>query len=438
VAAINQTQVLMAPKPRVTRQAALEELARRQGKLAQSGSFLLENYLFDKQLAFVKDPAPFKTAVTTRRAGKTIACAADLMHTATSCPGIIVLYITLSRQNAKRLVWPTIHKLNGQFGLNGVANEADLSMKFPNGSTLYVLGAADRTAIENFRGLPLKKVYLDESQSFPSYIEPLVDEVIGPALMDYDGQLILIGTPSPIPNGYFYDLTKNNKWSHHFWSFFDNPKMPFLKMGKTHQDMLDRELIRRGVKVDDPSIQREWFGRWVVDENSLVYRYNAPKNDFKALPSPSSGLTHAWTYIIGVDLGFKDADAIAVLAYSAGHPETYLVDEVVTRGQDISALCAQIDEITKRYDIEKIIVDAGGLGKKITEEIAKRFLIPMVPAEKTRKNEYIELMNDALRRGHFKIKATSLAAHDATKVEWDHDRSTPDKMVISDRFHSDI
>jgi hypothetical protein len=419
---------------KLTRREALEELARRKGLIANRGTFRLEDYLFDKQLAFVLDPAPFKEATTTRRAGKTISCAADLVHTALASEDVIVLYITLSRKNAKRLVWPEFKKLNDRFALGGDVNESDLSLRFPNRSMLYILGANDRTSIEDFRGLAIKKVYLDESQSFPSYIEQLIDDVLGPALMDHNGQLILIGTPGPIPSGYFYDLTKNKNWSHHSWSFFDNPRLPFLQRGLTHQDMLQRELTRRGVSINDPSIQREWFGKWVVDENSLVYHYNQGVNDYGSLPSEMANAT----YILGVDLGFEDSDALAVLAYGEQSPITYLVEEVVTRRQDITALCAQIESLRQKYDISKIVVDTGGLGKKITEEISKRFQVPMVAAEKVRKVEYIELMNDALRTGTLKIKANSRFAHDAQKVEWDHDHSTPDKKVISKRFHSDI
>lgn len=419
------------PKPKISKHDALRELARRRG--LDKSIFSLDNYLFDKQLSFVNDPAPFKIGVTTRRAGKTISCVADLTNTALADSECIVLYITLSRKNAKRLVWPEFKRLNDKYALGGEVNESDLSIKYPNGSMLYILGASDRTSIEDFRGLALKKVYLDESQSFPNYIEQLVDDVLGPALMDHNGQLILIGTPGPIPNGYFYELTKNTGWSQHNWSYFDNPKLPFLAKGLSHQDMLDRELRRRGVKIDDPSIQREWYGRWVVDESSLVYHYSPTKNHYDSLPREVE-----WTYIIGVDLGFDDADALAVLAYSEKDPNTYLVEEVVTKGQDISALCGQIGVLVKRYGVTKIVVDTGGLGKKITEEIAKRFTVPMIAAEKQRKSEYIELMNDALRTGTFKIKAKSQFAHDASKVEWDHDKSTPDKKVISSRFHSDI
>lgn len=418
---------------------ALEELARRKGLIDVPGTFNLSRHLFDKQLAFVEDPNPFKMAVTTRRAGKTISCVADLTHTALAHPNCIVLYITLSRKNAKRLVWPEFKKINTKYQLGAEPNESDLTLTFPNGSVVYILGAADRTSIEDFRGLAIKKVYLDESQSFPAYIEQLIDDVLGPALMDYDGQLILIGTPGPIPNGYFYDLSRNPNWSHHHWSFFDNPKLPFLAKGLTHQDMLARELKRRGVKVTDPSIQREWFGKWIVDESSLVYHYKKELNDYGEVPTlEGRSNISGWTYLLGVDLGFEDSDALAVLAYSDASPNIYLVEERITKHQDLTRLFSQVAELNDKYHFDKIVVDTGGLGKKIAEEMMKRWGQAVIAADKARKAEKIELFNDALRTGRFKAKADSRFAHDASKVEWDHDKSTPDRLVISDRFHSDI
>lgn len=405
----------------------LKELARR-----ESRQFKIEDYLFDKQLKFVLDPAPFKLAVTTRRAGKSVSCAADLTNECINSPDVVCLYITLSRKNAKRLIWPWFKKLNREYNLGGVTNESDLSITYPNGSILYILGASDRQSIEDVRGLSIKKAYLDESQSFPEYIKELVDEVIGPALMDHAGTLVLIGTPGPIPTGYFYELTKNKEWSQHKWSFFDNYKLPFLKRGITHQDILDRELKRRGVSTDDPSIRREWFAEWSLDVDSLVYRYNTAVNAFKDVPKL------AWNYILGVDMGYDDADALAVLAWHESTPDTYVMEEIITRGQDITELVQQIESLRKRYDISKIVVDTGGLGKKITEEISRRYKIAVQPADKNRKFEYIELMNGALRTGTLKARPESRFAQDCMKVEWDHDKSTPSRKVVSSRFHSDI
>lgn len=394
--------------------------------------FALEDFLFKEQLDFVRDPAPFKTAVCTRRSGKTIACAADLIYTAKNNRGVICVYITLSRSNAKKIIWPEIKKINRDYQLGGVPNESELSLRFPKeDSVVYCSGASDKTEIEKFRGLAIKKAYLDESQSFPQYIKDLVDDVISPALMDYAGVLCLIGTPGPVPTGFFYDCANSSDWSHHAWTFWSNPYIA-LKSGLTHKEVLDRELKRRGVSSEDPSIQREWFGKWILDSDALVFHYKKERNDYFDIPEKDL------TYILGVDFGYSDADAIAVLAWSENSPVTYLVDELVVNKQGITELARQIESFQRRYNVSKIVADFGALGKKISEEIIRRFHIPLEPADKTRKIESIELLNDAMRRGHFKAKANSRFANDCMLVEWDKDKSSPEKKIVSNRFHSDI
>lgn len=395
--------------------------------------FNLSQFLFDKQLEFVEDPAPFKVAVCSRRAGKTISCAAHLIHTCINTPKITCLYITLSRNNAKKIIWKELLAINEQFKLKGMTDETELSLTFPNGSMLYLSGAKDQSEIEKFRGLSIKLCYIDECQSFKEYIKDLIDDIIAPALIDYAGSLCLIGTPGAVPAGYFHECGVTNEvWSKHAWTFWDNPHIA-LKSGKTHQAILDRELKRRGVSIDDPSIQREWFGKWVLDLNSLLIQYTENKNDYKELPKE-----HKWNYILGIDVGWRDADALCVLAWSETTPATYLVEEVATVKQGITELVEQAQVLMKKYNVYKIVMDMGGLGKKIGEEMIRRHQIPVEAADKSRKMENIAFLNDALRRGHFKANSKSRFAHDSYMVEKDRDKSTPERIVVSDRFHSDI
>ncbi len=396
--------------------------------------FKLEEFLFEQQLQFVLDPARFKTAVTTRRSGKTVSCAADLINTCLETSDVTCVYVTLTRGVAKRNIWPELKRIARKFKLGIEANESDLSIHFTNGSIIYLSGAADKADIEKFRGLSIKKVYLDECQSFPIYIQELIDEVLAPALMDHAGSLVLIGTPGPVPAGYFYECANSSTWSHHFWSFFDNNHFPALKKGYTHQAILQEELDRTGLTVDHPKIQREWYGKWVLDKNSLVYQYNKEKCHWEGtLPASSD-----YTFIMGVDIGFHDADAICVLAYSEESHTTYLIEELITTRQGITELAEQIATLRDRYGVEKIVMDTGGLGKKISEELSSRYKLAVEAADKTRKVEYIELLNDDLRTGRLRAKNTSQFAQDCLKVEWDFEKSTPDKRKISDRFHSDI
>lgn len=397
--------------------------------------FRLEDYLFKEQLDFVRDPSAFKVGVTSRRAGKTVSCAADLVYTALETEDVVCLYVTLARTVAKRNIWPEIKRINRKFKLGLELNESDLSATTPNGSVIYLSGASDKTEIEKFRGLAIKKVYLDECQSFASYIQELIDEVLAPALMDYAGSLILIGTPGPVPSGYFWESAehpvKSKGFSQHRWSFFNNPHIQ-IKSGRTHQEMLDRELKRSGLAIDAPKIRREWFGEWVLDRNSLVFQYDGSKCHFERLDAGD------YEFILGVDVGFNDADALALIAWSPDTRNTYLLEEHITKKQGVTELAEQIRALQSKYSISKIVIDTGGLGNKISEEMSRRFGIALEPADKTRKAEYIELLNDDLRTGRFKAKRDGRFAQDCMKVEWDFDKSRPDRKVVSDRFHSDI
>lgn len=408
---------------------------RQQQRAATNLRFNLKDYLFPEQLRFVEDENPFKVAVCSRRSGKTVACAAHLIDTAIRFQGVVCLYVTLSRNNAKKIVWRELLNLNRSYELQGKTDLTELSITFPNGSVIYLSGAKDKSEIEKFRGLAIKLCYIDECQSFREYIEELIDDVISPALIDYAGTLCLIGTPGPIPSGYFHDAATNpsNTWSKHSWTFFDNPFIT-QKSGKTHQQMLDRELKRRGVTITNASIQREWFGKWVLDTESLWLHYDPSVNDLTgALPASQD-----WTFCMGVDLGFNDSDAICVLGWSNKDPVTYLIEECINPKQGITELVEQINEIRSRYNISKMVCDEGGLGKKLAEEIRRRHHIPLQPADKTRKMENAEFLNDAMRTQMFKGFRHSRFSQDCNLVEIDRDKSRPDKTILSDRYHSDI
>lgn len=403
--------------------------------------FSLDAFLFDKQLKFVQDPRPYKIAVCSRRSGKTIACAADLIDTALRHKEVVCLYITLSRNNAKKLIWPEIKKINRKYNLGGIEDATELSIQFPNGSFIYLSGAKDASEIEKFRGLALKKCYIDECQSFREYIEELIDDIITPALLDYAGTLCLIGTPGPIPAGYFAEVAgvvkdkqkASESWAHHGWTFFDNPFIK-EKSGMSHEDLLGRELRRRGVSADDPSIQREFFGRWVLDSDSLWIKYNKDINHYDKLDVSR----HKYTYIMGIDLGYNDADAIAVLAYADTDPNTYLVEELVADKQGMTELVQQIRALEAKYAVSKMVIDEGGLGKKLAEEMRRRHALPVQPADKARKQENVAFLNDALRSGRFKAKYDSNFAKDSYLVEIDRAKSTPDKIKLTTDYHSDI
>jgi hypothetical protein len=435
----------------ITKHSLLKELAKRKKESPESNPLILADFLFEKQLKFVQDESPFKVAVCSRRAGKSTSVAGDLVATAYSTPECTALYITGTRTDAKKIIWAEALKFNRKHNLGGVANISELTISFPNGSIVRLAGAKDEQEIEKIRGQlpPVKKVFIDECQSIRDRVlVKLIDDVLEASLLDFAGSICLLGTPGPVKAGYFYRMSHNldedsrpladSVWSVHGWTFFDNPHIP-LKSKTTHNALLDRTLKRRGVSIDHPSIQREFFGRWEADTDSLLIHYNQQKNDFIHLPPTDEfGTPIKYNYILGIDVGYMDADAIAVLAWSDKNPNVYLVEEKVVRKQDITDLVNLINQTASNYDVTKFVMDAGALGKKIQEEIIRRYGVPVEAADKTRKMENIALLNDFLRSGRFRAKPGSKFAQDSYLVEIDRDKSTPDRIAVSTRYHSDI
>lgn len=398
-------------------------------KASEAPKFTLESYCFDKQLAFIHDPAKFKVAVCSRRAGKTVACAADLYNTALNQIGDVA-YITLNRGTAKAIIWRDLLKLDKIYKTNAHIDRQELTITFDNGNMIVVTGAKDDSEIEKFRGRKFRKIYIDEGQSFRSYIKEFVDDVLVPSLMDYNGSLVLIGTPGPVPAGYFYEISSPaSTWAKYKWTIHDNPWI-LKQSGLTPAAQIATIATSRGVSVDDPSIRREYFGEWIKDTNSLVFQFNPSLNIYSNMPAGN------WQYIFGIDIGYMDSDAIAVLAYDFTQNSVYLIEEVITAKQDITSLADQIKLLQLKYEPIKMVMDAGALGKKIQEELLVRHQLVLEAAAKERKHEFIALMNGDLRSGRFKAFEGSKFAEDCNLVTWDWD--DPVKPRISDKYHSDI
>ncbi|MDQ3023818.1 MAG: Hint domain-containing protein, partial [bacterium] len=336
----------------------------------------------------------------------------------------------LSRINAKRIVWRQLLDLNREHALGGLPNETELYIRFPNGSQIYLSGAKDAGEVEKFRGLSLKTVVVDEAQSFRPYLKTLIDDVLVPCLWDVQGELVLIGTPGPVSFGTFWEAFSGKTWSAHHWTIHDNPHIERLS-GKTPEEILAEERKRRGINETDPTYQRESLGRWVNDLTSLVFHYDGARNGSVVDTRPER-------YVLGVDVGHDDADAIAVLGWGGTSPNLYLVEEHVEAKAGVSALTSAIERLYRKYDPERVVMDFGGLGKKMSVDIRERFGIPVVAAEKTEKFAHIELLNDALRTGKLHAAPDSRFAQDCLLVQWDMDARAKGKMAVSGAYHSDI
>jgi len=378
----------------------------------------------------------------TRRAGGTVALATWYLEGALEPPYANQLYVTSTLKNAKRLIWPTLKKLNTKYALGGVPNETEAFMRFPNVENepvIYLGGAKDKEEIEKIRGYEggVKRAAIDEVQAIrASILTTLVDDIIEPSLFDYDGTLSLVGTPGPVLAGYFYEADEGEQrhaWEHFFLDMRNNPHLK-TKSGKDPEAILAELRARRRWSEDNATYRREYRGQWVTDSDALALHYDRQRNACDRQDAPVPG----WRYILVFDIGFDDADAIGVLGWAPHDRRLHLVKELITRKQGITELGNQLKMLTKVFNPERTVGDLGALGKKIGAELQNRWGLNVEAADKQRKAEHVGLLDDALLTGSFLAPTDSVFAEDCAIVQWDADARAKNVLVFDDSYHSDI
>tara|TARA_Y100000310_G_scaffold340739_2_gene437562 strand:- start:606 stop:1118 length:513 start_codon:yes stop_codon:yes gene_type:complete len=88
----------------------------------------------------------------------------------------------------------------------------------------------------------------------------------------------------------------------------------------------------------------------------------------------------------------------------------------------VAEIAEKIKRLEERYRFVRSVVDTGGLGKMITEEMNKRFELNLFPAEKARKLDHITLMNSDFERGRIQVvkgPRTEVYVDELDLLEWD-------------------
>src|SRR5262249_2230472 len=152
-----------------------------------------------------------------------------MIDVAISTPEIACLYISATRQSAKKMAWGPLLTLNREYQLGGVPNYSELSMRFPNGSVVYVLGIDTEKDADKARGIPrLALAIIDESQRYRANILAyLIRDVLRPGTLDAgivtNRAIWLMGTPNPLGKvGVLWERLNNPGSSTHTFTVYDN------------------------------------------------------------------------------------------------------------------------------------------------------------------------------------------------------------------------
>lgn len=324
---------------------------------------------------------------------------------------------------AARAMWKGMQTLLDDLEMHHRPNKLDMTIRLDNGSEMAIFGANQSDLAERFRGDAYPLVVFDEAGSFrPSIFQYLIEESVGPAMLDYDGSILVIGTPGA-PFGPYYDVCHSNRWSVHQWTCLQNKGLQV-----DVRRWLDEYRESKGWTTEHPIFRREWLGEWVVNTTNLVYEFDPELNVVEEYPADSRDLR----YVLGIDLGYNDSTAFVVLAYDRKTTNVWCVEAFKKTELIPSAVAVEVEKLRERYPFVAIVADSGGMGKGYVEEMKQSYGLPVLNAEKQNKFAHIEFFNGSLRTGRLKFlkNEAAEAIEEMVLLQW----SDKNQRKIDDKY----
>lgn len=191
-----------------------------------------------------------------RRAGKTTAILNHLQRDAVKVPKSQYAFIAPTYKQAKRIAWEMLKDIARPIP-GTEANEAELIMKYPNGSRIFLAGSEN---VDALRGIPLWGGGQDESSQQPSN---LFSEVISKCLADHLGYWIWAGTPrgkNAFHKTYEVALKNHEEYTVIFRTIDDSLRD---EVGETIENLRkaledDKRLIEIG-EMTQEEFDQEWY-----------------------------------------------------------------------------------------------------------------------------------------------------------------------------------
>lgn len=343
---------------------------------------------FPQQQNFIEDPAKRKALWCTRRAAKSYTGGIYLSETANKYHEVNCLYLGLTKFSAEGIIWNDILKrIDRKHELGMSFNSSKLIATSMTGSMIYVTGIdADADEMQKLLGRKYKLVIVDEAQSYSVDLRALIYGILGPAVVDEGGTIVIMGTSGNMKMGLFYDVTTGNEpgWKMFSWTAHDNPYV-----ARQWKEELD-DIEKNRPDFKKTSLYKQWYlNQWCVDEDAKVYRFRPERNSVPSLPAGVSD----WHYVLGVDLAHSpDSTAFVVGAYSLIHPSLHFVLAHKQTKMDLTDVATYIRLLETKYKFEVKVCD--GANKQAVAELNNRHNLGLIAADKTAKTDFIGIMND--------------------------------------------
>lgn len=277
----------------------------------------------------------------------------------------------------------------------GIAwSEKDKRFTFPSGASIafgYMDSESDKYT---YQGGAWQFVGFDELTQFPeAWYTYLFTRQRKAALLDVPVRMRAASNPGGIGHDWVYRRFVNKKTA----------RAPFIPALAADNPSLDLADYRESMALVDPTLRRQLEdGVWIRDGAGLVYaHFDEARNLIEEAPPLE-------TWMLGLDFGVNDANALTVLGWREHDPNVYVLESYRKKGL-VDAVADEVEALQKRYPIALIVGDTGGMGKLFAEELVQRRGLAIQPAEKSNKLGFISLMNSDLALGRIKIVARGCA-----------------------------
>ena len=265
-----------------------------------------------------------------RRAGKTVACVADLVLSAlvTSKADARFAYVCPQYNQAKDVAWTYIKRLTADIP-NVQYNESELRADLPNGARIRLYGADNP---DRLRGLYLDGVVLDE---FADMRSSVWGEVIRPMLADRKGWAVFIGTPKGHNEFYrcWQDAQTDDAWFKMMLKASNSGLIDPEELMDAAKGMTDDQYAQEFECSFEAAIAGAYYANDLKDENIHEVPYD-----------PKLPVFTAW------DIGYSDDTSVWFWQMAGG--EVHVIDHYSNNGHGVEHYVDMLN--AKNYNYAKL------------------------------------------------------------------------------------
>lgn len=416
--------------------------------------------LHPAQLAVYDCDAQERAFLGGRRVGKSVLLGALAFEAAQRFPrdpDVVVTYITRTKSNARRDVWPVLKLIMRWLGYDNRVKRTHEGMleicPVPGGARIVLGGCETLADVELWRGTKIARAIIDECGAFPSAVLEQLCIVLEPGLADLGGDIVKAGNPGYVfdSKSHWFRLTGHLRASGdlepatsvpvYHGNMFDNPYMLGGDADKL-AEFASKIREKNGWTEQSATYQREWYpGKWVQDDSELVYPFEPGRNGVDELPYP---VDHSgWSWCIGVDVGHVEETGIVVLGAHKWDPHEYQTHGEKESGMLTSRLAERVRDLQGQFPGAVVVVDTGGMGKQHAAELSSRFGIECIAADKRDRESNVRITHEAFLSGSMKVlngPACDVVRDEDSRLRWneahtDHDKTQQDPRTRKKMDH---